>query len=417
MLVALALVFELYLRAGAGPARRPLDRRAPPEPEGRLPDHVRHRRRAPDGGPGLARARNDSVAHPLRAFDLARRSSWSGAGSGREPPGSPRPREPPRLPEDRAPCPPRGHGQGPRRCSRSRRNDYALPADTVEELQEALRVPRFRALHRDLGPRRRTRCGRGRLPSGRRRLRGGGCRARRGLPGGHLLPRRAGEARHRLGRHLRRLLRRGRGGKRAPRRRDQADAGHRSEHHSTSPSRLFATRSTRTGAWSPSASGGWKLSIRRSRTEKVFELAKAEGLGSVPHAGEVAGPASIRGALDALQADRIDTASAPSRTRSWPSSRTRHLDVSPISNVRTKRRQDARRASAAEARGGGRALLDLDRRSRHVSTPISPGTTTPRAHSESIRDRPSRPRQRSALCDEGTREQLRPSAETSTGPN
>ena len=55
----------------------------------------------------------------------------------------------------------------------------------------------------------------------------------------------------------------------------------------------------------------------------VFELAKAEGLGSVPHAGEVAGPESVRGALDALQADRIrhgfraieDESSSPS----WPS--------------------------------------------------------------------------------------------------
>ena len=37
----------------------------------------------------------------------------------------------------------------------------------------------------------------------------------------------------------------------------------------------------------------------------VFELAKEEGLGSVPHAGEVAGPASVRGALEALGADRI----------------------------------------------------------------------------------------------------------------
>jgi aminodeoxyfutalosine deaminase len=37
----------------------------------------------------------------------------------------------------------------------------------------------------------------------------------------------------------------------------------------------------------------------------AFALAKAEGLGSVPHAGEVAGPASIRGALDVLNADRI----------------------------------------------------------------------------------------------------------------
>lgn len=37
----------------------------------------------------------------------------------------------------------------------------------------------------------------------------------------------------------------------------------------------------------------------------AFEIARAGGIGSVPHAGEVAGPASIRGALDALHADRI----------------------------------------------------------------------------------------------------------------
>ena len=37
----------------------------------------------------------------------------------------------------------------------------------------------------------------------------------------------------------------------------------------------------------------------------AFRLAKDGGLGSVPHAGEVAGAASIRGALDALGADRL----------------------------------------------------------------------------------------------------------------
>ena len=37
----------------------------------------------------------------------------------------------------------------------------------------------------------------------------------------------------------------------------------------------------------------------------AFRLARELGLGSVPHAGEVVGPASIRGALDALGADRI----------------------------------------------------------------------------------------------------------------
>jgi aminodeoxyfutalosine deaminase len=38
---------------------------------------------------------------------------------------------------------------------------------------------------------------------------------------------------------------------------------------------------------------------------EAFAIARAGGVGSVPHAGETAGPDSIRGALDALGADRI----------------------------------------------------------------------------------------------------------------
>jgi aminodeoxyfutalosine deaminase len=70
----------------------------------------------------------------------------------------------------------------------------------------------------------------------------------------------------------------------------------------------------------------------------VFERARAEGLGSVPHAGEVAGPASIRGALDALGADRIrhgiravDDPALVEELRE----RETVLDVCPVSNVRT----------------------------------------------------------------------------------
>ena len=39
--------------------------------------------------------------------------------------------------------------------------------------------------------------------------------------------------------------------------------------------------------------------------EQAFAIAHAGGLLSIPHAGELAGPASVRGALDALHADRI----------------------------------------------------------------------------------------------------------------
>ncbi len=70
----------------------------------------------------------------------------------------------------------------------------------------------------------------------------------------------------------------------------------------------------------------------------VFALAKAEGLGSVPHAGEVAGPASIRGALESLKADRIRhgfRAAEDPELVSELAERGIVLDVSPVSNVRT----------------------------------------------------------------------------------
>jgi aminodeoxyfutalosine deaminase len=70
----------------------------------------------------------------------------------------------------------------------------------------------------------------------------------------------------------------------------------------------------------------------------VFALAKAEGLGSVPHAGEHAGPESIRGALDALGADRIRhgiRAIEDPALVAELAARGTVCDVSPISNVRT----------------------------------------------------------------------------------
>jgi aminodeoxyfutalosine deaminase len=70
----------------------------------------------------------------------------------------------------------------------------------------------------------------------------------------------------------------------------------------------------------------------------AFELARSEGLGSVPHAGEHAGPESIRGALDALGADRIRhgirAVEDPALLEEL-AAREIVCDVSPISNVRT----------------------------------------------------------------------------------
>jgi aminodeoxyfutalosine deaminase len=51
--------------------------------------------------------------------------------------------------------------------------------------------------------------------------------------------------------------------------------------------------------------GGLEAQYPPEQYAEAFAIARAGGLASVPHAGEVAGPASVRGALDALQADRI----------------------------------------------------------------------------------------------------------------
>jgi len=70
----------------------------------------------------------------------------------------------------------------------------------------------------------------------------------------------------------------------------------------------------------------------------AFELARSEGLASVPHAGEHAGPSSIRGALDALGARRvrhgIRAIDDPELVQELAERRI-VLDVCPISNVRT----------------------------------------------------------------------------------
>jgi aminodeoxyfutalosine deaminase len=72
--------------------------------------------------------------------------------------------------------------------------------------------------------------------------------------------------------------------------------------------------------------------------ERAFEQARAEGLGSVPHAGEIAGPASIRGALDVLGADRIRhgirAVDDPDLVAELVE-RAIVLDVTPVSNLRT----------------------------------------------------------------------------------
>ncbi|HEU6444815.1 MAG TPA: adenosine deaminase, partial [Gaiellaceae bacterium] len=84
--------------------------------------------------------------------------------------------------------------------------------------------------------------------------------------------------------------------------------------------------------------GGLEADFPPEEYAAAFALAREQGLASVPHAGEVAGPPSIRGALDALGADRIRhgirAVEDPALVEELRD-REIVLDVCPISNVRT----------------------------------------------------------------------------------
>jgi aminodeoxyfutalosine deaminase len=85
--------------------------------------------------------------------------------------------------------------------------------------------------------------------------------------------------------------------------------------------------------------GGLEAEYPPELYTRAFAAAGAEGLASVPHAGETAGPTSVRGALDALGAYRlrhgIRAAEDPGLLREL-AQRQIVLDVCPISNLRTR---------------------------------------------------------------------------------
>jgi aminodeoxyfutalosine deaminase len=85
--------------------------------------------------------------------------------------------------------------------------------------------------------------------------------------------------------------------------------------------------------------GGPEAQFPPEPYERAFALARSEGLGSVPHAGETAGPASVRGALEALGADRlrhgIRAVDDPGLLAEIAGRRV-VLDVCPLSNLRTR---------------------------------------------------------------------------------
>jgi aminodeoxyfutalosine deaminase len=84
--------------------------------------------------------------------------------------------------------------------------------------------------------------------------------------------------------------------------------------------------------------GGLEAEFPPEPYADVFAYAKSLGLGSVPHAGEVAGAASVRGALETLQADRLRhgfrAEEDPGLVREL-AGRGTVLDVCPLSNLRT----------------------------------------------------------------------------------
>jgi aminodeoxyfutalosine deaminase len=155
--------------------------------------------------------------------------------------------------------------------------------------------------------------------------------------------------------------------------------------------------------------GGLEADFPPEPYEDVFRLAKSLGLGSVPHAGEFAGAASVRGALEALQADRlrhgIRAEEDPGLVREL-AGRGTVLDVCPLSNLRT-----GAVASLAEhplprlAAAGVRcsvstddpAMFDTDL-SRDYETAVSLGLDPRSLYETGVAG---------ALCDEDTRARLR----------
>jgi aminodeoxyfutalosine deaminase len=143
--------------------------------------------------------------------------------------------------------------------------------------------------------------------------------------------------------------------------------------------------------------------------ERPFALVRSEGLGSVPHAGEHAGPASVRGALEALGADRLRHGIRAVEDASLVdelAARGTVLDVCPISNLRTGAvRSLAEHPLPKLVAAGVRcsistddpAMFDTDL-AREYSAAASLGVDPRSAYEAGIEG---------ALCDEATRERLR----------
>jgi len=142
---------------------------------------------------------------------------------------------------------------------------------------------------------------------------------------------------------------------------------------------------------------------------EAFALAREGGLASVPHAGEAAGPESVRGALEALGADRIRhgirAVEDPGLVREL-AGRGTVLDVCPLSNLRTGVVASLAEHPLPQLVAAGvlcsistddPAMFDTDL-TRDYEAAASLGLSPRAAYEAGVAG---------ALCDEATRERLR----------
>ena len=155
--------------------------------------------------------------------------------------------------------------------------------------------------------------------------------------------------------------------------------------------------------------GGLEAEFPPEPYEDVFRLARSLGLGSVPHAGEAAGAASVRGALESLGADRIRHGIRSVEDAGLVTElagRGTVLDVCPLSNLRTGvvRGLDEHPLPQLVAAGvqcsistDDPAMFDTDL-TRDYEAAASLGLSPRAAYDAGVAG---------ALCDEATRERLR----------
>jgi aminodeoxyfutalosine deaminase len=154
--------------------------------------------------------------------------------------------------------------------------------------------------------------------------------------------------------------------------------------------------------------GGPEASNPPEPFERAFLFAKEGGIGSVPHAGEVAGAESVRGAIEVLRADRIRhgirSVEDPGLMREL-AAREIVCDVCPVSNLRTGAVVSLEEHPLAAMLEAGvlcsistddPAMFDTDL-TREYEVAARLGCTPERAFAAGVRG---------ALCDEETRSEL-----------